>query len=298
MAVGIEDPGGRTASVERPHAGSVGTVDIHATVQGDDAPDLLGHLVDGLVLHLESEAHLAGELADDLPGLRSVARRDRRRESLDAALLVGEGPAGLDVGRQRKHGVRGARGVGQEEVADDEEVGGEEALEEIARHLRIAERILSEDQRHLDLLATQQARDVGAAAGHVPERRAPLLLAGIDGGVVVDRSVARQPVGTRPQVEQALHVRLLAQGEDRRGHGVGDAGEEPLVAGDPHPAVVLVEDDRLDQAPVEDLGSGGHVLGPQARLRGDLRGGPPADRSLQLRMVAEGPPREARPLQP
>ena len=145
-----------------------------------------------------------------------VRRLDRLADALDAALGVGDGALGLGPGRGRRQDHVGElRGLGQEQVLDDEEV---EALEQVDRPLLVGlglDRVLADavDRGQVAALhGVEHARQVPAALRR--DGDAPL---GVELGaerVVLDVLEARQPVGQGAHVAAALDVVLATQRVD------------------------------------------------------------------------------------
>ena len=251
-------------------------------------PDLRGHVLDGLVLHLEPVAQQAGELAEDLPGLHPARGGHRALQSLHAPLGVGHGAARLRRARQRQdHGGAGGGG-GEEQVAHEQEVGGQQAVAQVLREPGGAHRVLAEHDGDLDLLVAQELGHVQAGRGEVAQDHAQLLLHLLQGLAAFGVDVAGQPARVGAHVEQPLHVRLLAQGEQRAAQGRGRLGEEPLVVGQPRATVVLVEQHHLEDGLRQD---GGRLARGGARHSGELLEalvGEIGHRPGQLRPVVEG----------
>ena len=235
----------------------------------DLVPDRLG------VRLAPAGAHPVREVEDDRQVVARARRRlDRLAHALDAALGVGDGALALGPGRGgRQDDVGELRGLGQEQVLDDEEV---EALEQVDRALLVGlglDRVLADavDRGQVAALhRVEHPRQVPAALGR--DGDAPLGVELRPQRVVLDVLEARQAVGEGAHVAAALDVVLATQRVDA-------AAVAPDVAG---------QQDQRDQG--QDVVDRVVVLGDARASSRSSRAGALAKAWASSRMASAGTP--------
>ncbi len=196
-------------------------------MDGGEPADLVP---DGLRIRVApSRVHPVRQVEDDRQVIACpIGRLDRLADALDTALGVGDGPLALGPGRGgRQDHVGELRGLGQEEVLDDQEV---EALEQVDRPFLVGlglDRVLADavDRGQVAALhRVEHPRQVPAALRR--DRDTPL---GVELGpqlVVLDVLEPRQPVGERAHVAAALDVVLATQRVDATAVASDVAGQQ------------------------------------------------------------------------